>query len=45
MPWLGFLGFLPFALECWVVLNTAVAILDRLGLRVAEGLPDDDAVM
>jgi hypothetical protein len=45
MPWLGFPGFLPFALECWVVLNTAVAILDRLGLRVAEGLPDDDAVM
>jgi hypothetical protein len=45
MPWLGFLGFLPFALECWVVLNTAVAVLDRLGLRVAEALADEDAVM
>jgi hypothetical protein len=45
MPWLGFPGFLPFALECWVVLNTAVVLLDRLGLRVAEALPDDDAVM
>ena len=45
MPLPGFLGFLPFALECWVVLSSVVLILDRVGLRVAEPLPDEDAVM
>lgn len=45
MPWLGFLGFLPFALECWVMLNTIVAVLDRLRLRVAEPLPDEWSIM
>jgi hypothetical protein len=45
MPWLGFLGFLPFAAECWVMLNTIIAVLARCGLRAAEPLPDDDAVI
>ncbi len=45
MPWIGFLGFLPFAVECWVVLNTIVLGLERLGLRVAEPLPNDQAVI
>ncbi|MCC7145434.1 MAG: hypothetical protein IT443_03235 [Phycisphaeraceae bacterium] len=45
MPWVGFQGFLPFALECWVVLNTILWTLDKLHLRVAEPLPDDTAVM
>jgi hypothetical protein len=45
MPLPGFLGFLPFALECWVALNSVVLILDRAGLRVAEALPGEDAVL
>ena len=45
MPWPGFAGFLPFACECWVMLNTVVALLSRVGLRVAEPLPDDDTVI
>ena len=45
MPLVGFLGFLPFAAECWVMLNVIIAGLGRLGLRVAEPLPDDAAVL
>ena len=45
MPWLGFLGFLPFALECWVTLNLIVALLKRTGLRVTEELPDADSIL
>jgi hypothetical protein len=45
MPWLGFLGFLPFALECWIALNTLVLLLDRLRWRVAEALRDEVCVM
>lgn len=45
MPWLGFLGFLPFALECWVALNLIIVLLDRVGLRVAEPLPQVDSVL
>ncbi|MBI1337989.1 MAG: hypothetical protein GC164_13660 [Phycisphaera sp.] len=45
MPWIGFQGFLPFAIECWVVLNTIVWVMDRLGLHVAEPLPDEYSVM
>lgn len=45
MPLAGFLGFLPFAAECWVMLNTIVALLERGGLRVAEPLADDGAVL
>ena len=44
MPWVGFLGFLPFAIECWAGLNLIIALGERCGLRVAEGLPDEDAV-
>jgi hypothetical protein len=40
MPWLGFLGFLPFAAECWVALNLMIAVLARLSLRVSERLSD-----
>lgn len=45
MPLLGFLGFLPFALECWVMLNAIVLVIHRLGLSVAEPLPDEHAIM
>ena len=45
MPWVGFLGFLPFAIECWAVLNVIIALGTKLHLRVAEPLPTDDAVV
>jgi hypothetical protein len=45
MPWVGFLGFLPFALECWVVLNTILSLVDRVGLRLAEPLTDHISVI
>jgi len=45
MPVAGFFGFLPFAAECWVMLNTILLVLWRLGLRVAEPLPDEHAVI
>ena len=44
MPWLGFLGFLPFAIECWLALNLIIYGLDRVGLKVAEPLPDANAI-
>ncbi|MCE9591320.1 MAG: hypothetical protein K8S99_12440 [Planctomycetes bacterium] len=44
MPWMGFQGFLPFAVECWVVLNFFEAVLSRVGVGLAERLPDDKAV-
>ncbi len=45
MPVLGFLGFLPFAIECWVMLNAIILVLERCGLRLAEPLPDEHEVM
>jgi hypothetical protein len=45
MPLAGFSGFLPFALECWAVFTTFVVVMDRIGLRVNEPLPDHDAVL
>ena len=31
MPLLGFLGFPPFALECWIVYHLTTAVLQRVG--------------
>ncbi len=45
MPLPGFVGFLPFALECWVALQTILLLLDKIGLRFVEPLPDDDAIL
>jgi len=45
MPWVGFQGFLPFAVECWVMLNTILMLARAAGLQLAEPLPDEDAVM
>jgi hypothetical protein len=45
MPLIGFQGFLPFAIECWVMLNLTLLVLEKLGLRLAEPLPDDLAVL
>ncbi len=45
MPWPGFLGFLPFALECWVAFQAFVVGARALGLRFVEPLPDHDAVL
>ena len=44
MPVLGFLGFLPFALECWVMIQTIIWLLIRLGLRSIEPLPDKNSI-
>lgn len=42
MPVPGLLGFPPFALECWIMVQSVILLLDRLGLpRVAEPLPDE----
>ncbi|MHC4415800.1 MAG: hypothetical protein ACYS0G_10995 [Planctomycetota bacterium] len=45
MPLVGFSGFLPFALECWVAFQTILLLMTKAKLRVFEPLPDDDAVM
>lgn len=45
MPWVGLLGFLPFALECWVALNTILIIIQRLGVVLVQPLPDDHAII
>jgi hypothetical protein len=45
MPLLGFAGFAPFALECWVAFIGILLALRAVGLRVAEPLPDDDTVL
>lgn len=45
MPLAGFGGFLPFGLECWVAFQSILLVMDKIGLRVAEPLPDDDAVL
>jgi hypothetical protein len=41
MPLLGFLGFLPFAVECWVMLHFICNLFLNIGLRMTEPLPDD----
>jgi hypothetical protein len=38
MPALGFLGFLPFALECWIIYHLFVAVLRRLHSRIAQAM-------
>ncbi len=45
MPVAGLLGFPPFALECWVMFQTMVAVIGRSGLVVAEPLPDEYTVI
>lgn len=45
MPLLGYLGFLPFAIECWVLLNFVIAATDRLGLRLCEPLVSDNDII
>ena len=44
MPALGFLGFLPFALECWAMVQTILWLARSLGLRRIEPLPSADAI-
>ena len=36
MPVLGFLGFLPFALECWIIYHLFIAILRRMNSVIAQ---------
>lgn len=45
MPLAGLFGFLPFGIECWVMLQTVVLMLGRIGFRFLEPLPDDDSVL
>ena len=45
MPWLGFQGFLPFAIECWVVFNFFLILAGKMNLRIAEPLPDEHAII
>ncbi|WP_119460971.1 hypothetical protein [Rhodospirillaceae bacterium SYSU D60014] len=45
MPVPGLLGFPPFALECWIMFQSVLLLLDRLGLRFAEPLPNDAAIL
>jgi hypothetical protein len=45
MPLVGFGGFLPFALECWVFFQTAVLIVDRFGVTGLRDRFTDQAVL
>ena len=45
MPVPGLLGFPPFALECWIMFQSVLLLLDRFGLRLAEPLPDDATIL
>ena len=44
MPAIGFLGFLPFALECWAMVQSILWIAQKLGLRRIEPLPSFESV-
>lgn len=45
MPLVGLLGFPFFALECWVMFQTAILVLEKCGIRLNEPLPDDYGVL
>ena len=45
MPLLGFMGFLPFACECWVMANVILLALQPGRARLAERLPDNEAIL
>ncbi len=45
MPLVGFLGFLPFAIECWVVYQTVVFLVAKIGRRSLEPLPENDCIL
>ena len=45
MPVAGLLGFPPFALECWVMFQTTIALIGRFGLVKAEPLPDEYTIV
>ena len=45
MPIAGLLGFPPFALECWVMFQTLVALLGRFGVLKIEPLPDEYSII
>ena len=44
MPAIGFLGFLPFALECWAMVQSILWIAHKMGLRRIEPLPSVESV-
>ncbi len=45
MPLPGFAGFPPFAHECWVAFQTILLVTAAVRRRLAEPLPDHDAVL
>ncbi len=46
MPLIGYCGFPPFALECWVAFQTLALILANLTRRrLVEPLPDENALL
>jgi len=45
MPWPGFAGFPPFALECWVAFQTILLVMRKVGMPFVERPPGDDAVL
>ncbi len=45
MPVLGLSGFLPFALECWILFQTLALVARKLAPRVIEPLPDRESLL
>ncbi len=45
MPLVGLLGFPLFALECWLMFQTAVLVLEMCGIRLNEPLLDAYSVL
>lgn len=45
MPLLGFLGFPPFAVECWVMFQTVLFLGSKLRPRLVEPLPGTTSVI
>ena len=45
MPAVGLLGFPPFAIECWVLFQTAAFIVSRLRPQLLEPLPSSASVI
>lgn len=42
MPAWGFLGFLPFAIECWALLQLVLSGLRKLGYRLCAAAPENN---
>lgn len=45
MPIVGLLGFPPFAIECWVMFQTTILVLEKCGIRLSEQPPGKYSVL